>query len=80
MTVAGIEFPGRCPDKCPGHDDEVGQGGMCHRCPVFNCEEVVDTDGKPFRLLEPNEYRKDWAEAWKRWFDGDLRGRPVLHS
>jgi hypothetical protein len=29
-------------------------------------------------LLEPSEYRRDWAAEWAKWFDGGMAGLPVL--
>lgn len=79
MQIAGIEFPDDCPTDCPGHDDSFNQGGLCARCPLFNCMESTDEEGEPFRLLEPDDYRKDWAKEWKRWFNAGMTGQPALH-
>jgi len=34
-------------------------------------------DGYYFRLLEPENYREDWTEEWKKFFDGEVE-YPVL--
>ena len=73
MLVAGIEFPDKCPEKCPEKDKPFYQGNLCSRCPIFNCS---DFDG--FRLIEPEDYREDWAKAWKKWFDEGMKGYPEL--
>jgi hypothetical protein len=87
QIIGGQEFSTSCPDNCPGKDELVGQGGLCHRCPIFNCEpvEVQPYEMGPeqkeaccFRLLEPDDYREDWALVWKQWFDGGMVGYPHL--
>lgn len=69
MIIGGQEFPERCPADCRFRGDfyERGQASICIRCPVFCCIEI---DG--FRLLEPDDYREDWAAEWKRFFDGEV--------
>jgi len=71
MLVGGQEFPEKCPENCPGHNELVGQGGLCHRCPIFNCVG-------PGPLLLSDDYRPDWAKAWREWFDGGMKGLPEL--
>lgn len=73
MLIGGVDFDEGCPDDCPGKEEFKThmQGGMCHRCPIFNCTG-------DFRLMEPEEYREDWAVEWRRWFDGGKDGRPSL--
>jgi hypothetical protein len=29
-------------------------------------------------LVDPEEYRPDWAEVWRQWFDDGMQGYPVL--
>ena len=41
---------------------------------MFNCKPTDDG----FRLLEPNDYRPDWAKAWKEWFNSGMQGYPEL--
>jgi len=72
VKIGGIFFNEDCPEKCPGHEEHFSQGGLCHRCPIFNCVGEV-------RLLEPEEYRKGWAEAWKIWFDNGMKDFPELY-
>jgi len=74
MIIGGQEFPERCPENCPGHDEILTQGGLCHRCPIFNC-----AGDKDMILLHPSDYRPDWAKAWKEWFDGGMKGFPALY-
>ena len=74
MTViGGYDFPENCPEGCPGKTEPCGQGGLCHRCPLFNC--IPDDE---FQLLRPEDYRPDWAKIWKEWFDGGMVGYPIL--
>lgn len=68
MIVAGIEFPDSCPGKCKMHPYSFihcGQSSPCMRCPIFNC-------GGSVHLIEPKDYREDWAKEWKRFFDGEV--------
>ena len=72
VIIGGQEFPSKCPEKCLGNHELFMQGGLCHRCPIFNCTGE-------FLLLEPDDYRKDWAKAWKEWFDSGMKGLPELY-
>lgn len=75
VSKAKIEFPVDCPKECP----EKGkpklfyqrQGNFCYRCPIFSCR------GK-FPIVEPEEYREDWAREWKKWFASGMKGLPNL--
>jgi hypothetical protein len=82
MLIGGQEFPEECPKKCPGKDDNIGQGGLCYRCPIFNCQkfDYTQEDGKVFKIsmLRPDQYREDWAKNWKKWFDTGMKGYPQL--
>jgi len=73
MEIGGVEFSGKCPEKCPFKDDiaNYGQGAVCIRCPIFNC-------AGDFTLLNPEKYRHDWALVWRKWFDTGMRGLPEL--
>ena len=73
-----IEVPDECPEDCPGCQDHIGQGGLCYRCPITNCAPL-DYEGEVIYLVEPEEYRPDWARAWKEWFDGGMKGLPKLY-
>ena len=84
MIVANtIEIPDECPENCSGKKEIFGQGGLCTRCPIFNCKkapappEYADKDGM-FCILEPEEYRKDWALVFQEWFKGDMKNLPKL--
>lgn len=69
MLIAGqFEVPDDCPDTCQFKGQPLGQGSICMRCPIFNCKVIPDPDGEPFSLLEPHEYRSDWAEEWVEFF------------
>ena len=73
MKVAGIEFPNKCTEDCLLKNDlrQFGQNSICTRCPVFSC------CGK-CRLIEPEEYRHDWAKEWKKFFDSKYEYIPML--
>ena len=85
MIIGGFEFSETCPEECPGKADSGDQGGLCYRCPVFNCEKhPVDEADKPYygdfiQLLEPKDYRSDWAEVWYNWFKDGMKDYPVLY-
>lgn len=64
IKIGSFEFPTRCPNDCELQDN-ISQGGLCHRCPVFNCSSI-DEDDEP--LLAPEEYRLDWAQQWDQFF------------
>ena len=74
IIIGGQSFPKKCPEDCPEKNNEHYQGCPCHRCPIFNCAD----DDQDMRLLEPQHYRKDWAKAWKKWFDNGMLGLPDL--
>jgi len=57
--------PDSCLSDCPYRKEPFYQGNMCCSCPVFNCSSFGD---KNSRLLEPEEYRDDWAEEWEKFF------------
>ena len=71
IMIGGESFNTSCPAECPGKSESFSQGGLCHRCPIFNC-------AGEFKLLEPSDYRDDWAKAWRRWFDSGMNGFPEL--
>jgi len=73
IVIGGQEFPTRCPENCPGRNEPFTQGGLCHRCPIFNC-----VSKKGMVLLRPEDYRPDWAKAWKEWFESGMKGYPDL--
>lgn len=64
IVIGGLTFPAECPPNCKFMHDGGGQGGWCHRCPVFNC-------GGDEPLVLPEEYRQDWAEEWAKVFSGE---------
>lgn len=73
IIIGSFEFPAECPKDCPGHLTPFSQGNLCHRCPIFNCKGVNN-----IRLSKLN-YRKDWAEAWHKWFKSGMKGFPELY-
>lgn len=75
VKIGGIWFEDKCPKGCPGKTEGLLQGGLCYRCPIFNCIPAPNDD---FVLVQPKDYRDDWANEWKRWFDEGMKGRPQL--
>ncbi len=58
------------PDNCKGcllRPESFDQGNICFRCPVFNCR-VTTIEGEDFRLVNPEDFRDDWAKEWERAF------------
>lgn len=81
MKIGKWDLPDECPKNCPFTDDIInyGQNAACVRCPVFNCKKVPGPDdGEPFSLIEPEEYRHDWAKVWYEWFRDGMNGFPEL--
>lgn len=66
-----IELPDRCPSGCLGHRDLMG---YCFRCPIMLC---TPSEGMA-PIMDGNEYRRDWALAWKEWFESGMVGIPDL--
>ncbi len=84
MLIANkYEIPDNCPINCPFSNQLFSQGNVCCSCPIFICKgiedssEYADEDGK-FRLLRPEDFRKDWAQVWYEWFKGDMKVYPQL--
>lgn len=71
MLIAGKEFPSKCPDNCAFLEDTKhhGQNSICVCCPVFNCPD----------LLGPENFRRDWAEEWFKFFESGYKHLPQLH-
>jgi hypothetical protein len=79
MIIGGQEFPDVCVPECRLGKEYRGQGDLCDRCPIFCCTLYQDEPGEPpHRILEPDDYRPDWAKAWKEWFDGGMAGYPKI--
>ena len=94
MIIHEIEIPKQCPEKCKqeilSRNVYMGQGGMCHRCPVMvlECEKMVFDDYIE-SLKERGEstidhvfnvdelYPREWAIEFKKWFD-EYKDLPVL--
>lgn len=67
IEIGGQMFPTKCPNECPYRRKPQIQGSFCHRCPIFNCSG-------DFKLIEPGDYRPDWAKRWKEWFNEGMIG------
>lgn len=80
MIVAGIEFPDNC-TSCKLLIVEratFSQSSICTRCPVFVCRMPVTEEDKMYLpMVQPDDYREDWAIEWKKFFDGEIE-RPRL--
>ena len=74
IYIGGQLFGTVCPRKCLGWEEYFDQGGICYRCPIFNC--TPDKNG--FCLLEPDDYRQDWAKEFRKWFNNGCIGYPNL--
>lgn len=68
MIVDGFVFPNDCPADCDGAGDKVNNTNICPKCPIFNCQEVKDTEDRLFRVTEPDEFPFDWALQFSHWF------------
>lgn len=68
MFVTGYVFPNDCPTDCDGAGDKINKTNICPKCPIFNCQEVEDTEGRPFRIIEPDDFPFDWARQFSWWF------------
>ncbi len=46
---------------------------------IYN-EDCLDTMARmdDFCLIEPNDYRQDWAREWRNWFNNGCVGYPNL--
>lgn len=62
-----FEIPDQCPDLCAFQKDLqfFDSTSMCFRCPVINC--LGDSTN---RLIDPWNYRDDWAKEWEIFFKG----------
>jgi len=67
ISKSKIEIPDLCPKDCIFKYDlkKYGQQSICTRCPVLCCKEI-----NGICLIGPENFRKDWAEEWKLFFDG----------
>jgi len=78
MYIGGQLFPTDCPERCPEKSKPFYQGNTCSRCPISN--SVPDANG--FSLVDPNDYRSDWAKAFRTWFNNGMIGQvnlPLYH-
>lgn len=74
MIIAGdVEIPDKCPEGCRFKQEAMYQGNTCSRCPIFNCSK----DDEGFCLVEPEDYRHEWALEWQKFFNGESE-YPVL--
>lgn len=72
MNIQNLEFPDSCPINCPknGEISKYGQNAICRYCPVFCCylNPADSINDEPWRLIEPNDFRRDWLEEWYEFF------------
>jgi len=70
MKIGEFEFPDKCSENCPflGDIGRNGQNSICGRCPVFCCTPV-EYEGEMICMIDPADYREDWAEEWAKFFE-----------
>ena len=61
LIAEKYEIPDMCPKDCKFINKPFSQGSTCTRCPIFNCRSK-------FRLIEPEDFREDWAKDWYEFF------------
>jgi len=59
------EYPEKCPENCSLKPESFYQGCACMRCPVLCCKD--DDDGYS-PIIEPEDFRDDWAAEWETFF------------
>ena len=75
LIAEKYEIPDTCPENCEFKDGPFYQGNACSRCPIFNCARQSGPGNEwDFCLIEPEDYREDWAEEWFQYFQ-DLNAR-----
>ena len=67
-----FEVPDNC-DRChlkpENFLESFSQGDICSRCPIFNCKFMDDIETDEYWcLINPEEYRDDWAKEWEKCF------------
>ena len=69
-TELQYEVPDDCPEDCKYKNNKGFQGDICCRCPIFNCKDIYDEELNEHigAMLQPNEYRDDWAKEWVEFF------------
>ena len=68
-TKLQFECPDKCPDDCELKKEPFHQGSICTRCPVFCCKmPITEEDKKYLPILNPDEFRDDWAREWANFF------------
>ena len=72
ISDKNIEIPDSCPINCRFKEElkQFYQDDICYSCPVLNCSNPSNDPMMP--ILEPEQYRSDWAKEWKRFFDGEI--------
>lgn len=75
MLIAGkFTVPDACPKDCSLRPTSFYQGCICMRCPVLCCKK----DENGICLIEPEDFREDWAREWERFFkDGTVPELPL---
>lgn len=78
ISDENIEIPDTCPINCRFKEElkQFYQGCMCDRCPILNCSYPDNDPMLP--IISPESYRSDWAEEWKKFFDGEVE-EPKLY-
>lgn len=86
MIVAGdVNVPDKCPGTCAykAEAQRMGMESMCMDCPVFCCIAVPDPyheygDTGIMYMVDPKDYRHDWALEWKKFFETGEKPRLLL--
>ena len=83
MKIAKIyDVPDRCPPNCPFmHNNKYRD--ICDRCPIYCCTKKHDLSeysnkNGMFCIINPEEYRADWAKVWQDWFKSEMNTLPEL--
>jgi len=68
----GSKLQFEVPDNCQGchcKPENFSQGNICYRCPIFSCKIMEDIETEElWGLINPEDFRDDWAEAWEKCF------------
>jgi len=59
-----FNVPNQCLQNCEYKSEIFDLNAICFRCPVFTCNK----DEEGFCMIEPEDYRDDWAKEWEIYF------------
>ena len=77
-TKLQFKHPIKCPQSCIFKSEAFfDQGCICTRCPVLCCKQPITEEDKIYMpMIEPDNFRDDWAEEWDNFFK--IGRRPKL--